>query len=113
MSLDCCLIARGHGVGGGFEDDGEMKRSGVLIATVALVAALVASVPALAFSGHAYHDGTSRSGGRPSYAGGSGYDHYAYGPNCLRYGYPPTNNCAYWELPDWNGGIEIRNPGGG
>ena len=51
------------------------------------------------------------AGGRPAYAGGWGYNHYAYGPNCLRYGYPP--NCPYWELPDWNGGMEIRNPGGG
>jgi hypothetical protein len=50
-------------------------------------------------------------GGRPAYAGGWGYPHYGYGYNCLRYGYPP--NCAYYELPDWNGGMEIRNPGGG
>jgi hypothetical protein len=48
---------------------------------------------------------------QPAYAGEWGYNHYAYGPACLRYGYPP--NCAYWELPDWNGGMEIRNPGGG
>jgi hypothetical protein len=50
-------------------------------------------------------------GGRPADAGGWGYNHYTYGPNCLRYGYPP--NCPYWELPDWNGGMEIKNPGGG
>ncbi len=49
--------------------------------------------------------------GQPAFAGAWGYNHYAYGPSCLRYGYPP--NCAYWELPDWNGGMEIRNPGGG
>jgi hypothetical protein len=48
----------------------------------------------------------ARRGRPPAYA-----NHYAYGPNCLRYGYPP--NCAYWELPDWNGPMEIRNPGGG
>jgi hypothetical protein len=54
---------------------------------------------------------SARHSGRPAYAGDWGYNHYAYGPNCLRYGYPP--NCAYWELPDWNGPMEIRNPGGG
>jgi hypothetical protein len=51
------------------------------------------------------------AGGQPAYPREWGYNHYAYAPNCLRYGYPP--NCAYWELPDWNGGMEIRNPGGG
>ena len=63
---------------------------------------------------HADRTYTGRSvaiSARPAFPGPWGYDHYAYGPNCLRYGYPP--NCAYWELPDWNGGMEIRNPGGG
>jgi hypothetical protein len=40
-----------------------------------------------------------------------GYPHYGYGYNCLYYGY--ANNCPYYELPNWNGPMEIRNPGGG
>ncbi len=49
--------------------------------------------------------------GQTAYPVARGYNNFAYGQSCLRYGYPP--NCAYWELPDWNGGMEIRNPGGG
>jgi hypothetical protein len=88
------------------------------------LAALMASVPASAQSGYFGPRGAApmkhghpdrifmgRSVASPAYAGGWGYNNYAYGPNCLRYGFPP--NCAYWELPDWNGGMEIRNPGGG
>jgi hypothetical protein len=102
-----------------------MRRIAVALAAFALMA----SVPVSAQSGYlgprgAAPDGCKHVPGHPdcrpdrTYYGRSvaisgewGYNHYAYGPNCLRYGYPP--NCAYWELPDWNGGMEIRNPGGG
>lgn len=46
-----------------------------------------------------------------AYAAGLGYNYYPHGADCLRFGYPP--NCAYYELPTWNGPMEIRNPGGG
>jgi hypothetical protein len=117
-----------------------MKRSRILIAAVAL-AALVASEPAAAFRGRAYHCGTFagrsvgyhhvwrgrhwrygwyrvhwrygwRGGwaGRPAFAGGRGNPDYGYGYNCRNYGY--GCNCPYYDLPDWNGPMEIRNPGG-
>jgi hypothetical protein len=35
---------------------------------------------------------------------------YGYGYSCRKYGY--GCNCAYYQLPDWNGAMEIRNPGG-
>jgi hypothetical protein len=78
-----------------------MKRSRALIAAVALVA-LVASEPAAAFRGQAYHGGM--------FVAKRGNPDYGYGYNCRnnRYGY----NCPYYELPDWNGPMEIRNPGG-
>jgi len=41
-------------------------------------------------------------------AGDGGYNHFSHAANCARFGYPP--NCAYQELPDWNGGFEVRNP---
>jgi hypothetical protein len=81
-----------------------------------IIFTLMSAVPALA---QVYHgrsaaipaDHGARPAYAPAYAWGWGYNRFTYGPNCLRYGYPP--NCAYWELPDWNGGMEIRNPGGG
>jgi hypothetical protein len=33
-----------------------------------------------------------------------------YGYSCSKYGY--GWNCPYYDLPDWNGPMEIRNPGG-
>jgi hypothetical protein len=73
----------------------------------AIVFSLIAATPASAqvYYGRSVAIAASRAG-HPAYA-----NHYTYGPDCLRHGYPP--NCAYWELPDWNGGTEIRNPGGG
>jgi hypothetical protein len=75
-----------------------------------IVFSLMAAAPA---SAQMYYGRSAAipTGAQPAYPREWGYNHYAYGPNCLRYGYPP--NCAYWELPDWNGGMEIRNPGGG
>jgi hypothetical protein len=75
-----------------------------------IVFSLMAAAPA---SAQMYYGRSAAipAGGQPAYTREWGYNHYAYAPNCLRYGYPP--NCAYWELPDWNGGMEIRNPGGG
>ena len=115
-----------------------MKRSGVLRAAVALAAALVASEPAEAFRGRAYNGGTfaGRSvgyhhgwhgrhwrygwrGGGAGIAGagvggqptlGRGYPYYSHRYSCRYYGF--GDNCPYYELPDWNGPMEIRNPGG-
>jgi hypothetical protein len=83
----------------------------IAVAFVAL--ALMAPLPASAYH-HRMHSGRSVAtsappGGRPAYGGG--YNQYANGPDCRRYGYPP--NCAYWELPDWNGGWRRSNPGAG
>jgi hypothetical protein len=90
-----------------------MRAIVVIIFSLIAAAPAAAQYPDLRPRGAVPHHGrsvaiTTRP---PAYAGGWGYNHYAYGPNCLYYGYPP--NCAYWELPDWNGGMEIRNPGGG
>jgi hypothetical protein len=52
----------------------------------------------------------AQHGGRPAYGGGRDYPHYGYGYSCLYYGY--ATNCPYYELPNWNGGTEVRNPGG-
>jgi len=112
-----------------------MKRSRVLIAAVAL-AALAASEPAAAFRGRAHHRGTFagrsigyhhhgshrghwRYGGKDGVGGGAGSQplpgsgatpHYSYGYHCRNYGF--GYNCPYYELPDWNGTTEVKNPGG-
>ncbi|HUI19993.1 MAG TPA: hypothetical protein VLZ74_02985 [Methylocella sp.] len=118
-----------------------MKRSRVLIAAVAL-AALAASEPAAAFRGRAHHrgtfagrsigyhhhgshrghwryGGTALTGGKDGVGGGAGSQplpgsgatpHYSYGYHCRNYGF--GYNCPYYELPDWNGTTEVKNPGG-
>lgn len=52
----------------------------------------------------------ARHGGQPRYAGERDYPHYSHGSSCLYYRYAP--NCPYYELPNWNGGTVIMNPGG-
>jgi hypothetical protein len=86
-----------------------MKRSRVLIAAVALVA----SDPAAASSGRAYHGGTFvgvAPGPAADYGNAYNCRNDRYGYNCRKYGY--GCNCPYYQLPDWNGPMEIRNPGG-
>ena len=47
-------------------------------------------------------------GGQPTL--GRGYPYYSHRYSCRYYGF--GDNCPYYELPDWNGPMEIRNPGG-
>jgi hypothetical protein len=87
-----------------------MHRIAVTFLTLALMAPVPASAQHRTYSGRSVVMSPS-PGARPAYVGGWGYNQFTYGASCVHYGYPP--NCAYWELPDWNGGMEIRNPGGG
>jgi len=80
--------------------------------TVLFLAAttLTSGDPATAKSGPREARSVARYGGQPPYAGEWDYPHYGHGSSCLYYGY--AANCPYYELPNWNGGTEIRNPGG-
>ena len=85
----------------------------IALIVLGLMTAAPASAQYAAFSGRAYHGGTFAGVAPPPTAV------YGYGYNCLndRYGYICSKygygcNCPYYQLPDWNGPMEIRNPGG-
>lgn len=71
---------------------------------------LTSAAPAAATPGPREARSVARHGGQPPYAREWDYPHYSHGSSCLYFGY--AANCPYYELPNWNGGTEVRNPGG-